>query len=103
MGVRTTTGVRLLPFLLLVACAPPGRAAVDGGYAVVVSKATAADPGWKPVVDALVAKYPGAAVVTYDKDVADAVPDLKSKFPRYACFVARPEEATQPFVAAVHR
>ena len=31
--------------------------AIDGGYAVVVSKATDSDTTWKPVVDALVVKY----------------------------------------------
>ena len=70
-----------------------GRAAAtsltEGGYAVVVSKATNDDPQWKAVVDALVAKH-GATVIVYDKSVDDALPELRRQFPRYACFVAKP-------------
>lgn len=75
---------------------------VPGGYAVVVSKATHDDPEWAGVVATLVRKY-GAKVLVYEKDVAESVAPLRRVFPRYACFVARPEEAGREFVVAVHR
>ena len=72
-----------------------------GGYAVVISKATQADPEWDAVAQALVEKHEGAVVV-HDGDVAGALPRLKELFPRYTCFVARPEEAGKEFIARVH-
>ena len=80
-----------------VAAAP-----ATGGYAVVVSAATYADPQWKPVVAALAAKY-DARVIPFDKAVNESLPALKKQFPRYICFVARPTEATEKFVVAVNR
>ncbi len=97
-----------VPYLLLLCCcalasAARGEAvAPDASYAVVVSKKTHDDPQWKAVVDALVAKHQ-ASVVTYEPDVAEAVEPLRKIFPRYACFVAQPEEANRAFVVAVHR
>ncbi|MBM4037917.1 MAG: hypothetical protein FJ290_05330, partial [Planctomycetes bacterium] len=76
----------------------PGK----GSYAVVVSRATFADAEWRPVVDALRAKH-GATVLIYPGAVAEARAALADAFPRYACFVARPEEAGRDFVVAVHR
>jgi zinc protease len=35
--------------------------------------------------------------------VDEALPALQKQFPRYACFVAQPEEVTPQFVAAIHR
>ena len=77
-------------------------AAADGGYSVVVSKATCQDPQWKAVVDALVCKH-GAKVIVFPKSVDEALPELRRQFPRYACFVATPAEAGRKFVAAVNR
>ena len=71
-------------------------------YAVVVSQKTQADPAWRQVVEALRTKHKGA-VITYDASVDDALPKLREQFPRYACFVAQPTEATREFVAKVHR
>jgi hypothetical protein len=76
--------------------------AAQGGYAVVVSKATQADADWQPVVDALVAKH-AATVIWYSADVDESLGELKRQFPRYICFVAKPEEATKKLVAQVHR
>lgn len=76
--------------------------AAEPDYAVVVSQQTAADDQWKPVVDALVAKH-NAAVITYSGAVEEAKPALAERFPRYACFVATPEEASRAFVGQVHR
>ena len=71
-------------------------------YAIVVSQKTRSDAGWATVVDTLRAKH-RAAVVTYASNVLEALPDLKQQFPRYACFVAQPAEATRKLVAEVHR
>jgi zinc protease len=71
-------------------------------YAVVVSTKTKADPGWSQVVSALVGKHQ-AVTVTFASSVDEALPQLKALFPRYACFVAQPEEATRQFVGQVHR
>ena len=76
--------------------------AIDGGYAVVVSKTTDSDTTWKPVVDALVVKYQ-ASVLTYDQAIDECLAGLCRKPPRYVCFVARPAEVTREFVARANR
>jgi arylsulfatase A-like enzyme len=72
-------------------------------YSIVVSAATNADPEWKQVVAALEQKYDGAEVVTFAESVHEALPALRSRHPRYTCFVATPAEAGRQFVADVHR
>ena len=69
-------------------------------YAVVVSKRTSTE--WADVVQALKEKH-SAAVIVYDAEVSEAKKGLADLAPRYACFVARPEEAGRAFVLAVHR
>lgn len=86
---------------LVCSVAPAVAGAAGDSYAVVVSKATAADAAWKPVADALLRKHGGRQIV-YESDLNDALPELKAFFPRYTCFVARPEEVTRPFVGRVH-
>ncbi|MCX6997734.1 MAG: hypothetical protein NTV49_11755 [Kiritimatiellaeota bacterium] len=71
-------------------------------YAVVVSRKTIADPQWKQVVDALKRKH-HAAVVVYADSVEQSRDEFARIFPRYACFVATPEEAGRKFVVTVHR
>lgn len=91
-------------------CSQPGPAGdstgavLDGGgsYAVVVSRATYEQPDWREVVDALRQKHQ-AAVVVYGGDVAESRSELGRIMPRYACFVARPEEAGRAFVVSVQR
>ncbi len=75
------------------------------GYAVVVSKATLAFPEWADVSAELLRKHGDAAplVVAWEDSPDEAVAALAARMPRHACFVARPEEATGEFVAAVHR
>lgn len=88
---------------LLLACAA-GHAvwAAPANYAIVVSRNTAADTQWKPVVEALADKHEGI-VLSYDHSIAELLPDLRRVFPRYVCVVAKPEDATQQLVVAVHR
>jgi hypothetical protein len=72
------------------------------GYAIVVSKATQADAEWQSVVDALRIKHDGI-VISYDSSLAEALPALRTHFPKYTCIVATPEEATRRFVAQAHQ
>lgn len=72
-----------------------------GGYAIVVSKSTLVDAGWKQVVEKLKTKQ-DATVIVYQKSVNESLDSLRNKFPRYTCFVATPEEATGAFVKTVH-
>ena len=73
-----------------------------GGYCAVVSRAAHGDPEWRSVVDALVAKHQ-AKVLVYERSVEESLAGLRRESPRYACFVARPTEATREFVAKVNR
>ena len=77
---------------------PPAR----GDYAVVVSKQTHDDGAWRAVVDALTAKHQ-ATVIVWDKELGASLAKLKELFPRYVCFVMRPEEAGRESVVAIHR
>ncbi len=95
--------VLLLPTLLLTNQPAQAIEVPEAGeYAIVVSEATNADPGWQRVVASLVTKHHGK-VVTYREGPGEALPALKDDFPRYTCFVATPKEAGRAFVAAVHR
>jgi hypothetical protein len=72
-------------------------------YVVVASQETTDAAGWKDVIAALREKY-DASLLLYPKgQVAAVVPTLRNLHPRYAAFVARPEEAGRAFVVAVHR
>jgi zinc protease len=80
-----------------------GQAAkAEGGYCVVVSRSTADDPQWKPVVDALIEKHRGT-LITFETAVKDSLAKLQGELPRYVCFVAKPSEATKEFVTEVNR
>ena len=96
---RRCSTALLLPLLFAL---PVRAGAPEGGYAVVTSKATRDDPSWGAVVRA-VAEAHEAPVIVFDGSVDEASARLKEVLPRYACFVARPEEAGRDFVAKVHR
>lgn len=67
----------MLSMVLVVGLAMVAVAVVtEGGYGVVVSKATLNDSRWKAVVDALVAKHE-AQVIVFEKSVEDALPELR--------------------------
>lgn len=74
----------------------------EGSYAVVVSRETYADTAWREAADALVKKH-RATLMVYDGRVEQVREALSKAFPRFACFVARPEEADRKFVVALHR
>ena len=71
-------------------------------YCVVVSKETVADEKWAKVIAALEKKH-DAEVIQFSKSVEEALPKLRKSFPRYACFVARPQETTKDYVKTIHR
>ncbi len=99
MTRRTRLAAWLLSFVALAGVAR----GEDRSYAVVVSDATCADPAWRPIVDALVAKHAGATLVRYAGGVATCTDALRRAGPRYAAFVARPDEAGRQFVVSVSR
>ena len=70
--------------------------------AVVVKKSTAEDAQWRKVVTAIMKKH-NASVIKYSASVDESLDALKQKFPRYTCFVTKPEDAGRDFVARVHR
>ena len=80
----------------------PSGVEAQGGYCVVVSRATNELADWKPVVRTLVAKH-DAEVVVYGDAVTESLEELRRQFPRHTCFVATPKEATGKFVAEVHQ
>ena len=90
-----------LALAVALSLAPP-EAGAASDYAVVVSAQTASDAGWRAVVQTLVQKHQGT-VIRFTNSVEETLPALQKQFPRYACFVAQPEEATGQFVAAIHR
>lgn len=94
MGVYSITALR--------AASSADASRARGSYAVVISKQTYADPAWREVADALQKKYNGS-LIQYDRKVQGSLTELTGIFPRYACFVATPEETTREFVAAVHQ
>ena len=106
-GLTSGTGTLAVALIaLLMAPATPAPAAAlapaGPGYAVVVSRDTAARPAWSKVVAALRGKY-AATVIEFDKTVDESLPALQKARPRYVAFVATHPEATRTFVAQVHR
>lgn len=67
---------------------------VRQGYAIVATQSVLDDADWTKVVDSLRSKYADqyeVAVITWDDSAFDR---LKEVFPKYACFVVKPDEAT---------
>ena len=71
--------------------------AFGADYAIVVSQKTAENKNWARVVSALQEKH-SAEIVHYKDSVEEALPSLRASFPRYACFVATPNETTKDLV-----
>jgi len=70
-------------------------------YVIIVSAKTSNDQQWSHVVSTLKEKH-SATVIHYEKSVKESLPALRKSFPRYACFVATPQETTKEFVKIVH-
>lgn len=78
------------------------RVKIEGGYIVILSRPTFEDEQWHEVATGLAFKY-GAETIVYEGSVSAVRDELAGRFPRYACFVAQPEEANRQFVVDVHR
>ena len=76
--------------------------ASPAAYVVVASSGTYADPEWKPVVYALRDKH-AAQVLIFSANPDEVLPELVRIFPRYTCFVAKPDEANRDFIRDAHR
>jgi hypothetical protein len=94
-------GAVRLAFAALISAMICGRVRAQD-YAVVVSARTETNSAWHEVVAELQHKH-AAAVITYQASVEETLPALRKLFPRYACFVAPPSEASRGFVTQVHR
>ena len=72
------------------------------GYAIVATPSVLDDADWNKVVEALQTKYADefkVDVIKWDDD--SAFDKLREVFPKYACFVVKPEEATVERLATV--
>ncbi|MFT5496596.1 MAG: hypothetical protein ACI9TH_001996 [Kiritimatiellia bacterium] len=87
-------------YLLLALCFACSAEAAD--YVIAVRKVHATSEAWKPVVDALQAKYADATVLTFDDQPEEMLDGLKKLHPRFTCFVSPHEEVTRAFVKQVH-
>lgn len=85
--------------LFPLASAEPGAPS----YAIVVQQEVHQDADWKAVCDALLAKHPGAELVTWKSDLSEALPALSKQHPVFTCFVAPCTKSGPDFVAEVHR
>lgn len=104
---RTRSWSRLICWVGWMALAFPSFSGEPGNsvdYVVVASAATVADPGWRGVVDALRERH-AARLITHEGALtaAQVLPGLREVFPRYVCFVARPQEASREYVATIHQ
>ena len=93
---------RAMLMLALVGLLAAGAVAKPADYVVIASERTATADGWRDVVATLVKRH-HAQTLTWAKSVDDAAPALKAAFPRYACFVAQPDECGKAFVERVHQ
>lgn len=75
----------------------------NSNYAIVVSKTTYEDIGWRKVTDALTTKYPGARVHVYESSLLDILGDLSEQKPRHVAYVAQPSELLIPTLATDNR
>ena len=97
--MKSNTSIAWLNILYLAGSLCAGSASE---YAIVVSQQTQSNADWRQVVDVLREKHQ-AKVITFDSSVTEALPKLRDQFPRYACFVAQPSEASREFVVKVHQ
>ena len=88
--------------VVLFALALTVQVSYAADYLIVVSQKTSEDDKWAKVISALKKKH-SAEVTYYKKAVEESLPSLRQSFPRYACFIATPEETTKDFVKAIHR
>lgn len=77
-------------------------AAQAADYLVAVTAGAAAEPGWAGVADALAAKH-GGERVDWAGGVAELLPVLRAKRPRWLAVVGRPQDFDAAFVRGLNR
>jgi len=88
--------------VVLFALALTVQVSYAADYLIVVSHKTSENDTWAKVISALKKKH-SAEVTYYKKAVEESLPALRKSFPRYACFIATPEETSKDFVKGIHR
>ncbi len=78
------------------------KAPYPQSYAVVVDAETQGDSAWSKVTEALVKKH-NATLIVYEKDVFEAKGALQTQFPKYVCFVRKPDDIKANFVAQTYQ
>ena len=87
---------------LAAALLAAGTATAAPSYLIVSTPATAADPAWQQVVEALRTKH-SAPVFTCGNDIDSALPELQRLRPEFTCFVMPPAQASREMVQKIHR
>jgi hypothetical protein len=72
-------------------------------FAVVVSKKTYSDAGWRDVADTLTRKRRATLIVYDGDDVAASREKLAAAMPLHTAFVAKPGECGRAYIAKLHR
>lgn len=88
--------------LLTFICSTIFASSYNKSYAIVISKKNLADKSWGAVALALKDKHHGK-IITYDKTPDESLPQLQKLFPKYTCFIVKPEEAGFKLVVNLHR
>lgn len=110
-GAEAQPGRRVVRMRIAIEPAPPvapspptavRRVRIEGGYAVVVSRETAAEEAWAKVVAILKQKY-SATVIEVEQSITEAKAKLSDLMPRYTCIVARPTALGRAMVVETHR
>jgi zinc protease len=71
-------------------------------YAIVASASVVNDVDWNAAtIGELLKKYPNAPIITWEKDVSEALPQLKAIKPAFTAFLVKPGEAGVRFTIAV--
>ncbi len=101
MHARIVKRYLSLLFALLLPCSGLLRAS---DYVVLVSETTAKDAAWNEVGKVLSKKHGDAPIIEFKTaDVGTLAERLKAERPRFACVVARHEEADRRFVTQLHQ
>ena len=81
-----------------------GCAVHDGQaeYLVIAGQGIQADSSWNNVVGALQAKH-DAAVLSYDTDIDELLPEIRKINPRYVAIVEKPETVGRDYVMHLNR
>lgn len=104
-GAQTPLMLNVLSRTALVMCmllTNSGSTSLASDYCVVCSKSTMQNGEWQKVVSTLVQKHE-ANVLHYESSPSEVINELRQQFPRYSCFVAKPDECSREFVADVHK